>query len=286
MLGEDEIAAHLQRIERDGYTVLERAIDMDLVDALASAVARLERELRVTPTPNSFEGAKSLRIYNLLARGAVFAQVPVHAQVLPLVERVLDPGCLVSSINSITICPGEGPQPIHTDDQLIPIARPHAPVVCNSIWPLTDFSAANGATRVVPGSHRTDRAPALVADFPTYRRLVRETLRATPVCMPRGSVLVYHGSLWHGGGPNRTGAGRTAIAMNYCAGFIRQQENQQLGIPRDVARRFSPRLRELIGYGIYGGLIGHIDKQQPATLLDGDAHVRLLFEAPPTPRRG
>jgi ectoine hydroxylase-related dioxygenase (phytanoyl-CoA dioxygenase family) len=85
--------------------------------------------------------------------------------------------------------------------------------------------------------------------------------------MARGSVLVWHGSLWHGGGANRTGERRIGIAMNYCAGWIRQQENQQLGIPREVARGFSPRLRELTGYGIYNGLIGHIDKRSPVELL-------------------
>ena len=83
--------------------------------------------------------------------------------------------------------------------------------------------------------------------------------------MPKGSVLVWHGSLWHGGGANRTDERRVGIAMNYCAGYIRQQENQQLGMPADAGRaRFSPRLRELVGYGIYNGLIGHIDKRDPA----------------------
>ena len=94
--------------------------------------------------------------------------------------------------------------------------------------------------------------------------------------MAKGSVLVWHGSLWHGGGANRTDERRVGIAMNYCAGYIRQQENQQLGIPLEVARRFSPRLRQLVGYGIYNGLIGHIDKHDPAELLldaGGDSHL-------------
>jgi ectoine hydroxylase-related dioxygenase (phytanoyl-CoA dioxygenase family) len=86
--------------------------------------------------------------------------------------------------------------------------------------------------------------------------------------MDAGSVLVWHGSLWHGGGANATDKRRVGIAMNYCAGWIRQQENQQLGIPRDIAARFAPRLRELCGYGIYRGLIGHIDTHDPVELLD------------------
>ena len=90
--------------------------------------------------------------------------------------------------------------------------------------------------------------------------------------------MVYDGSLWHGGGSNRTAERRVGVAMNYCAGFIRQQENQQLGIPREIARTFSPRLRELVGYGVYNHLIGHIDKQSPAALLDPDVDVRMIWD--------
>jgi ectoine hydroxylase-related dioxygenase (phytanoyl-CoA dioxygenase family) len=88
--------------------------------------------------------------------------------------------------------------------------------------------------------------------------------------MSRGSVLIWHGSLWHGGGANTTDRRRVGIAMNYCAGYIRQQENQLLGIPVDVARRFPARLQDLVGYGIYNGLIGHIDKDAPSHAVLGD----------------
>jgi ectoine hydroxylase-related dioxygenase (phytanoyl-CoA dioxygenase family) len=87
--------------------------------------------------------------------------------------------------------------------------------------------------------------------------------------MPKGSVLVFVGSLWHGGGANRTDQRRVGIAMNYCAGFIRQQENQQLGLPRELVREFPPRLQELVGYSVYNGLIGHIDKEHPASVVLG-----------------
>src|SRR5207237_4251497 len=207
----------------------------------------------------SVEGHHPLRLYNLLAFDRVFELVPVHRHVLPAVEGVLDPGCLVSSLSSIAILPGESAQPIHADDQLIPIPKPHPPTVCNSMWALTDFTEANGATRVIPGSHRRDHSP----DYGSpYDSVAAE--------MGKGSVLVWHGSLWHGGGANATDERRVGIAMNYCAGYIRQQEIQQLGIPRDIARGFSPRLRELCGYGVYNGLIGHIDKHSPTELLDAD----------------
>jgi ectoine hydroxylase-related dioxygenase (phytanoyl-CoA dioxygenase family) len=97
--------------------------------------------------------------------------------------------------------------------------------------------------------------------------------------MAKGSVLIWVGSLWHGGGANRTDRRRVGLAMNYCAGFIRQQENQQLGIPAETAKHFPRRLQELVGYSIYNGLIGHIDKQHPGKLLLGaDEDAFLLWD--------
>jgi len=251
------IDAHLRQIAESGYTILPDVIDADLLEALTDDLVRLEHDLGIGAADNDFEGRQTVRIYNLLAHGALYRQIPVHPAVLPIVEGVLDAGCLVSSVSSIAIDPGETPQPIHADDQLIPLPKPHPPVVCNTMWALTEFTEANGATRLVPGSHRRDHSPAYGSSHPTIAAQ-----------MAPGSVLVWDGALWHGGGANTTGERRTGIAMNYCAGFIRQQENQQLGIPRDIAREFSPRLRELVGYGVYHGLIGHIDKHSPVELLD------------------
>ncbi len=258
---------HVARIERDGFTILPDAIDGALCDELAQAIDRLHRELAVVPSPNIFEGTRTLRVYNLLARGRVFERVPVHDAVLPIVEEVLGRGCLVSSLSSISIGPDEVAQPIHADDMLIPLPRPHVPVVCNTMWALTDFTDENGATRVVPGSHKDERLPELGAAYETI-----------PAAMKRGSVLVFNGSIWHGGGANRTGDRRLGLAMNYCAGWIRQQENQQLGIPLETARGFSPKLRKLVGYGIFRGLLGHIDKCSPVDLLDGVPPRRVLGE--------
>ena len=258
-------AKHAARIAEDGYTIVEGAIEPDLVDALNDGLLRLEHDLGIAPASNDFEGTKTVRIYNLLVHGELYERIPVHDGVLPVVEKVLDPGCLVSSLSSIAIGPDETAQPIHADDQLIPIAKPHVPTVCNSMWALTDFTEENGATRIIPGTHTADASPNYGQHY--------DSIAAE---MPKGSVLIWHGSLWHGGGANRTNDRRVGIAMNYCAGWIRQQENQQLGIPKDIARSFPPRLRELVGYGVYNGLIGHIDKHAPTELLDsapGEHHM-------------
>jgi ectoine hydroxylase-related dioxygenase (phytanoyl-CoA dioxygenase family) len=269
VLDADTLNAHEARIDRYGYTILERALEPDLVDSLSEHLVRLERFYGIRPSDNGFEGTKTVRIYNLLALGKLYEAVPVHPNVLPIVDRVLDPGCLVSSLSSIAIEPGESAQPIHADDQLIPLTKPHVPTVCNTMWALTDFTEANGATRVIPGSHRRDHSPEYGA---AYESVAAE--------MPKGSVLVWHGSLWHGGGANTTEERRVGIAMNYCAGWIRQQENQQLGIPRHVAAGFSTRLRQLCGYGVYNGLIGHIDKHSPAEMLgEPAAEDQMVWDA-------
>jgi ectoine hydroxylase-related dioxygenase (phytanoyl-CoA dioxygenase family) len=260
---------HLDRIAEDGYTIVEDAIEASLLDAIHDDLLRLERDLGIVPADNFFEGTRTVRIYNLLVHGPTFEAIPVHPTVLPVVEGVLDEGLLVSSLSSISIGPDEDAQMLHADDQLIPLPRPHVPIICNTMWAITDFTEANGATRLVPGSHGWTEAPGFPEDHPTI-----------PAEMRRGSVLVWVGSLWHGGGANHTAERRVGIAMNYCAGFIRQQENQQLGIPADIARQFSPRLQELVGYSVYRGLIGHIDKAHPAKVaLGGRAPANMAWDA-------
>jgi len=265
---ETVLARHVNEIDTQGFTLLERVIPEHLVEALNEALLRLESELSTQPGCNLFEGHHTVRIYNLLARDDVFRQVPVFPQLLPIVEAVLDKGALISSLSSISIDPGEVAQPIHVDDALIKLPRPHPAVVCNSMWALTDFTEENGATRIVPGSHRSDSKP----DYGSHPESI-------PAEMPRGSILVWNGSLWHGGGANRSSQRRVGIAMNYCAGFIRQQENQQLGIPLERVRTFEPRLQELAGFGTYSNLMGHIDKQSPAqVLLNRDDGFRSVWD--------
>ncbi len=262
-----EVAEHVARIAEQGYTIVRDAIETDLLDQLVADLERLEADLSIVPARNAFEGSHTVRIYNLLTHGKAFERVPVHPNVLPVVEGVLDAGCLISSLSSIAICAGETPQPIHADDQLMPIPKPHPPTVCNTMWALTDFTDANGATRILPGTHLADASPNF-----------GERYDSIPAEMPRGSVLVWHGSLWHGGGANTTPDRRIGIAMNYCAGYIRQQENQQLGIPAATAAGFEERLQQLCGYSVYMGLIGHIDKRDPIGLLHGDREHAMVWD--------
>ena len=266
---------HLERIARDGYTIVTDAIPTSLCDELGADLDRLEAELGIGPGTNGFEGYATHRVYNLLAHGEIYAQIPTWPEVLPIVDGVLGPGCLVSSLSSIAIGPDERAQPIHADDQVIPLTKPHVATVCNSMWALTDFTEENGATRIIPGTHLLDHSPQYGAHYDSI-----------PAVMGKGSVLVWHGSLWHGGGGNRTAERRYGVAMNYCAGWIRQQENQQLGIPLGTIASFPPRLRELCGFGTYHGLIGHIDRRTPAEMLLGGAGGEMVWARDRGPAAG
>jgi len=253
-LSDSTITEHLARIDADGYTIVENAIEPELVEQLCDTIRRLERELGVRPRDTAAEGHATLRMYNLLAKDPVFQLMPVHPNVLPLAERILDRGCLLSGMTAIDIGPGE-----------------HPPMMVTSMWALTDFTAANGATRFVPGSHRFAHTPES-PDAPID----------VDVCaleMPAGSVMVFHGSLWHAGGANVTASERRlGVNVQYCPGFVRQQQNPYLGIPAEVAATFSDRLLELVGYRLYKGIMGHIDGASPGEVVFGERMAEQAYQ--------
>ena len=191
MLTDAQVQSHADRIRDDGFTVIEDAASAELVEGLKAALERIEREHHLGPARTSFEGFKTVRINNLLTYDDLFWEVPLHENVLPVVERVLDRECLLSSFCSLVLGPGQEAQPIHEDTQLIPLPRPHIPITVNAIWALSDFREDNGATRIVPGSHK-------YASSPEYGK----AYDAVTATMKAGSVMLFDSALWHGGGAN------------------------------------------------------------------------------------
>ncbi len=244
------------RFERDGYVVLESLISPQEVARLKAALLEVEERHGFGYAKTSFEGFKTVRINNLLAYHEAFWSVPLQPDVLALAEALLDRELLLSSLCSLTLGPGQSAQPLHEDTQQLSLPRPRPPLALNAMWALSDFTEENGATRLVPGSHKLDHAPVYGAQV--------DTIAAT---MPAGSVMLFDSSLWHMGGANTTSERRYALSCYYCAGWLRQQENLQLGIPREIASRLPRRLQELCGYGIYKGQYGHIENRDPIELL-------------------
>lgn len=253
---------HVERIGRDGFTIVDGAIEPELVAELRDGLRRVARELGVEPKGTEAEGHATIRMYNLLAKDPLFAKMPVHPNVLSIVERVLDRGCLLSGMTSIDIGPGESAQPMHGDDLLVDahLPRPHPPMMVTSMWALTDFTHANGGTRYVPNSHTWPAAPA-EGDDVDVRSLE----------MQAGAVMIFHGSLWHGGGSNTTAdEWRLGVNVQYCPGFVRQQQNPYVGIPPEIAAEFPKRLLELLGYRLYRGIMGHVDGRSPGEVVFGE----------------
>jgi ectoine hydroxylase-related dioxygenase (phytanoyl-CoA dioxygenase family) len=244
----------LADLERDGYAVAERLLPPE---EAAAVRAGLRDVLDRTPTGrNDFEGFSTRRIYALFAKTRAFDGLATHPLLLAVLDKVLGPSYQLSAPTGIEIGPGEKAQVLHTDDGIYPLPRPHPDVVLNTMWAFDDFTVDNGATRVVPGSHRwADRMPV-------------DPDETVTVTMPAGSVLFILGTLWHGGGANNTDRPRLGVLLEYAAGWLRQQENHILAVPRNVVRTLEPRLQELLGYGIHPPFVGYVDGRHPRRVLE------------------
>ncbi len=239
-------------LEAQGYATIPDAAD-------AAQVARARRELveilaTTPPGRDDFEGRLTRRVYALFAKTRALDVLATHPVVLGVLDRVLGDYQL-SAPAAIAIGSGEAAQVLHPDDAIYPVPRPHQELVVNAMWPLEDFTEANGATRIVPGSHRwIDERPG-------------PDCASTTVEMSAGTALVYLGSVWHGGGANTTPTARLGVVLHYASAWLRPVENHVLAVPPDMARTLSPRLQELLGYNIYPPFIGYVDGRHPRKLL-------------------
>jgi ectoine hydroxylase-related dioxygenase (phytanoyl-CoA dioxygenase family) len=255
-------------IERDGYVIVNNVLDAAQCDALVAEVERVEHEYGITEGTNDFEGFCTRRIFNLIGKSELFRNLVTNERTLSLVEAVLDPWLLLSGTTSMNIGPGETRQLLHADDGMVSLPRPHPATMVTTLWALTDFTADNGGTCFVPGSHR----------FPTMPRPADVIDGVVSAAMPRGSVLVFHASLWHGSGANVTSVRRYGLSIQYVAGWCRQQQNLMLGMDPAIVATFPTRLQELIGYSLYRNVMGHVDRKHPATLLGVEREPDMVWD--------
>lgn len=243
--------ADLQRVQRDGYVILPDLLDADELAGIRAAVSPLlERHGR-----NAFEGHATQRVYSVLNKTRACDRIADHPRVLALLDRLLMPNYLLSMLQVINILPGEQAQMLHTDDAFYPLPRPRKALGAATIWAIDDFTADNGATDVIAGSHLwDDRQPD-----PEQRR---------PVEMAAGSCVFFLGTLWHGGGANRSGSARLAVTAQYCEPWVRPQEAFTLSTPRETVRAVSEDIRRMLGYSIHPPFIGQVDGMHPKRLLE------------------
>jgi ectoine hydroxylase-related dioxygenase (phytanoyl-CoA dioxygenase family) len=250
-VGSDTSAAVLVEIlEKSGAVIVEGLAAPDAMDRVQAELAPwLDLPIEKSPLGNDrFKGMKTLRTSSLMAKSAACRELVMTPRMLEVLEIVLGPQCAAYQLTwtqAIRIAPGEVAQMPHRDTNMYPFARPGPECFVNSIWALTDFTEANGATVVYPGSHRWDDARTPTAsDEVAYAE------------MKRGSVILYYGSAYHGGGANRTDGDRIGVGFAYTLGWLRQEENQYLACPPELARTFPSALQELMGYAGYYLFVG------------------------------
>jgi hypothetical protein len=250
---EDDLAA----VERDGYVILKGLLTPEECERIRAEVSPLLGRMG----RNAFEGKQTQRIYSVLNKTRACDRLVDHPRVLALLDRLFLPNYLLSQLQVININPGEDAQLLHPDDAMYPVPRPRAALGAATVWAIDAFTSDNGATVVLPGSHHWDGDR-----WPT-----EHDTRVT-AAMPEGSCIFFLGTLWHGGGANRSDQSRLAITAQYCEPWLRPQEAFTLSVTRDTAVAVSEDIRRMIGYSIHPPFMGMVEGMHPKRLLEAPAH--------------
>ncbi|RKG29646.1 phytanoyl-CoA dioxygenase family protein [Acinetobacter tianfuensis] len=242
----------LKHLLKDGYVIIQDLLTHEELQTIKENINPL---LNHTGR-NTFEGIKTQRVYNVLAKTRVADKMAQHPRVLAILDRILLQNYLLSQMQVIKILPGENAQLLHTDDGQYTVPRPRKAIGAATVWAIDDFTASNGATSVVPGSHLWDgeRIP-----------LESETI---PCVMPAGSAVVFLGTLWHGGGANYSDSARLGFTCQYCEPRLRQQENFMMEVPLETAKELSEDLLRMMGYSIFPPFFGMVNGMHPKRLLE------------------
>lgn len=246
-------------MEEDGAAIIADIIDQDLVRQMVDEVMPY-----IDQTPmgkDDFTGRKTQRTGALVARTPTCRDLITHATVLDAAKAFLAPfteKILLHLTQTIYIHPGNPAQPLHRDRLAWGTHIPQSiEPQFNTIWALTDFTAENGATRCVPGSHK----------WPWQQRAEPEQIVQAE--MSAGSVFLYTGSVLHSGGENRSDHARLGLNLTYTLGWLRQEENQYLSCPPHIARDLDPELQDLLGYTQGNYALGYYsDPEAPASVSD------------------
>ncbi|MCZ6617695.1 MAG: phytanoyl-CoA dioxygenase family protein [Gammaproteobacteria bacterium] len=242
----------VSEVAAKGYSIIEGF----LADTLDRICRDLEPIFRMTGKRDTHgkgrhSGIQAVHVHNLFGKTRAADELAIDPTLLMIIEGVLGPQFQMSVATAMCPEPGVDPQHLHQDDGHYPLPRPHMPLIANTLIALDDFTRENGATMVVPESHKWTRPVELNAEV-VYAE------------MPAGSLLVFDGALWHGGGGNTTrDRRRRSINLNFNLSWLRQQENQYIGIQRDVWLSLPERLQRLLGFQKVNFLYGSVDYTDP-----------------------
>ncbi|NNC99331.1 MAG: phytanoyl-CoA dioxygenase family protein [Gammaproteobacteria bacterium] len=268
------LAALCRQFDQDGYLVFDSVLDRDEVAMIRDALDPfLDANVRGR---NSFEGVRSNRIYAMLNKSAKFSDLVTHPLPLSFAEAELGRSCLLSACIAIQLNPGESVQPWHYDDAHLQIPRPRAAYGLSVFWAIDETNDENGATEVIPGSHRWgdnmldgSLSDADLEDNSTPDPANDPAAHAEAIAVPLqpGSLMIAKGTLWHRGGANRSSKPRLIVTPQYCPGWSRQLENMLLAVSPENAGKLSKRARELLGYSIHPPFMGYVDGVHPQRVL-------------------
>ena len=272
LLPNHEVTRLVEQFDIEGFCVIPELLDEAQLERQRQALAPW-----VDAGPmgrNVFEGTRTHRIYAMLAKDPVFAELVAHPVSLAWAEHFLGQSCLLSACLAIHLQPGESAQPWHTDDGHTSLTPPHDLLGVSTFWALDDTTVENGATEVLPGSHRWSETefPGVLRDqdFATGADVAGDPGShpdAVKVIMPAGSLMIARGDLWHRGGANRSDTARCLITPQYCAGWLRPLESMLLSVPPERAAALPERVRELLGYSIHPPFMGYSDGMHPQRVL-------------------
>lgn len=273
-LGSDATPEQINEIViRDGAVIIINLITDEKADAV---VAECKPYVDATPQGrDQFTGFNTTRTGALVARSPECRGLVTNKSVLGACDVFLDPYCERYQLHLtqiIRIQPGQKKQYLHRDRLAWGGYVKQVEPQLNTIWALTDFTKENGATQVVPGSPHWEEKREAKPEEITYAE------------MPKGSVLIYSGSVIHGGGANESTMDRWGLNITYSLGWLRQEENQYLSCPPHIAKDLEPELQELIGYTMGSYALGYYT--EPSAPGEGVEIAPPEFALGRSPRKG
>lgn len=278
----DPIDAIHAALDEDGAAIVEDLLASDVVarvnDEVEAAVAAADPDEPVfNPIVQAFNGAQTRQVASVAGLSRTFAtDVLCSPLLLALCDRVLLPWCARYHMNIGHLLqrgPGSEDQWLHRDEAVWSDVPKRDGVVLQlaSVIALVDFTRDNGATRIVPGSHRWPDRALLPAEQMAQPGPSPEQIAYAE--MPAGAAVIYTGGAIHGGGANVTDVPRRGVHLSYCLGWLRTEENNYLAVPPAKAATLPRQAQELLGYAVYdaiprgGGYLGMVRLQDPVELL-------------------
>ncbi|WP_417620475.1 phytanoyl-CoA dioxygenase family protein [Parasphingorhabdus sp.] len=263
-----------QQFQDEGYIIFENLLSPEQLEIQRAALKPwIDADIRGR---NIFEGAQSNRIYGMLDKDPVFADLISHPLQLAFAERELGESCLLYACLAINLHPGETAQPWHFDDSHCALPRPRDPLSLSTFWSISDTTVENGATEIIPGSHKWGEEQPVGAnrgsDFQTGLTDKKDDSRddhpdMIKAAMPAGSLMIAKGTLWHRGGANEANEPRLIVTPQFCKGWCRPLEQQLLAVSPEKVAKLPKRVQELLGYNIHAPFMGYVDGMHPSKKL-------------------